>query len=457
MGWQKEPSALPTPSLFQHKSRAWFGGGDNAVEVDWRNTRPPPNGFKRSSTGETTRSIPSGFKRSSTLETVGTMSARTSLSSSSSSSAASRIATPNKSVHLKKKSVSSAPPSSSLFKHTPSTWLGGKDKVVDDDWRNARIPLNSVKPSRSVSRGRTRMETPAVESGGRFRPISQRPAKGNANVRRDRPAVGRSLSRGRTRTETPDAADKKQSVQSRSRSKNRQGRRDCPSSDISGNDSTVSLEYDSDSAKTARVNKNWKLSRTEKTTHSMRGHISNSHHNTSETSCLSRSRTREARGSSREARARSRSSHRDKDKGHISSSQHNTSETSCLSRSRTREARDSSREARARSRSSHRDKDKSHSVKIRSLFRGSCSKSSQLIVRQETNLRVSDMPFNDQNNRDGYYTGDINDYGQPMGHGTLRYDDGAVFKGWWKDGYSEEMDASAALKACADKKIHRFY
>ena len=413
MGWQKEPSALPTPSLFQHKSRAWFGGGDNAVEVDWRNTRPPPNGFKRSSTGETTRSIPSGFKRSSTLETVGTMSARTSLSSSSSSSAASRIATPNKSVHLKKKSVPSAPPSSSLFKHTPSTWLGGKDKVVDDDWRNARIPLNSVKPSRSVSRGRTRMETPAVESGGRFRPISQRPAKGNANVRRDRPAVGRSLSRGRTRTETPDAADKKQSVQSRSRSKNRQGRRDCPSSDISGNDSTVSLEYDSDSAKTARVNKNWKLSRTEKTTHSMRGHISNSHHN--------------------------------------------TSETSCLSRSRTREARDSSREARARSRSSHRDKDKSHSVKIRSLFRGSCSKSSQLIVRQETNLRVSDMPFNDQNNRDGYYTGDINDYGQPMGHGTLRYDDGAVFKGWWKDGYSEEMDASAALKACADKKIHRFY
>ena len=257
------------------------------------------------------------------------------------------------------------------------------------------------------------METPAVESGGRFRLISQRPAKGNVNVRRDGPPVGRSLSRGRTRTETPDAADKKQSVQSRSRSKNRQGRRDRPSSDISGNDSPVSLEYDSDSAKTARVNNDLKLSRTEKVTHSMRGHISSSQHNTSEMSCLSRSRTREARGSSREARARSRSS--------------------------------------------HRDKDKSLSVKIRSLSRGSCSKSSQLIVRQETNLRVSDMPFNDQNNGDGYYTGDINDYGQPMGHGTLKYDDGTVFKGWWKDGYSEEMDASAALKACGDKKIHRFY
>ena len=67
------------------------------------------------------------------------------------------------------------------------------------------------------------------------------------------------------------------------------------------------------------------------------------------------------------------------------------------------------------------------------------SKSSQLIVRQETNLRVSDMPFNDQNNGDGYYTGDINDYGQPMGHGTLRYDDGTVFEVWCKDGYSEEM------------------
>ena len=376
MGWQKEPSTLPTPSLFQHTSRAWFGGGDKAVEVDWRNTRPPPNGFKRSSTGETTRSIPSGFKRSSTLETAGTTSAQTSLSSSSSSPAASRIATPSKSVRLKKKSVPYAPPSSSLFKHTPSTWFGGKDKVVEEDWRNARIPLNSVKQSRSVSRGRTRMETPAVESGGRFRLISQRPAKGNVNVRRDGPPVGRSLSRGRTRTETPDAADKKQSVQSRSRSKNRQGRRDRPSSDISGNDSPVSLEYDSDSAKTARVNNDLKLSRTEKVTHSMRGHISSSQHNTSETSCLSRSRTREARGSSREARARSRSS--------------------------------------------HRDKDKSLSVKIRSLSRGSCSKSSQLIVRQETNLRVSDMPFNDQNNGDGYYTVEMNDYGQPTGHGTLR-------------------------------------
>ena len=376
MGWQKEPSTLPTPSLFQHTSRAWFGGGDKAVEVDWRNTRPPPNGFKRSSTGETTRSIPSGFKRSSTLETAGTTSAQTSLSSSSSSPSASRIATPSKSVRLKKKSVPYAPPSSSLFKHTPSTWFGGKDKVVEEDWRNARIPLNSVKQSHRVSHGRTRMETPAVESGGRFRLISQRPAKGNVNVRRDGPPVGRSLSRGRTRTETPDAADKKQSVQSRSRSKNRQGRRDRPSSDISGNDSPVSLEYDSDSAKTARVNNDLKLSRTEKVTHSMRGHISSSQHNTSEMSCLSRSRTREARGSSREARARSRSS--------------------------------------------HRDKDKSLSVKIRSLSRGSCSKSSQLIVRQETNLRVSDMPFNDQNNGDGYYTVEMNDYGQPTGHGTLR-------------------------------------
>ena len=48
------------------------------------------------------------------------------------------------------------------------------------------------------------------------------------------------------------------------------------------------------------------------------------------------------------------------------------------------------------------------------------SKSSQLIVRQETNLRMSDMPFNDQNNGDGYYTVEMNDNGQPTGHGTLR-------------------------------------
>jgi hypothetical protein len=52
---KKDTSALPSRSLFQHKPRTWFGGkvdkGDK-VKEDWRNSRPPPNSFKRSPTLE---------------------------------------------------------------------------------------------------------------------------------------------------------------------------------------------------------------------------------------------------------------------------------------------------------------------------------------------------------------------------------------------------------------------
>ena len=378
MGWQGAPSALPTSSLFQHTPRAWFGGGDRAVEVDWRNTRPPPN----------------GFKRSSTIETVA------STSTSLSSLTATRTATEKNSVRLKKKGVPSALPPSSLFQHKPSTWPGGKDKVVEEDWRNNRLPPNGFR------------QTPAVESGGRFPtkrssfidsgrrspldkeqrcPISQHPAQGN--VRRDRPTVGRSLSRGRSRMESPDAADAKQSVHrsrslsKKSRCKSRQGRHDNPSSDIGGKDSRVAFEYDSQSAKTARVNKNVRFACTIKTTMSTRVHSSGSQHETNETNGLSRS---------------------------------------------------SKREARARSRISDRDKDKSLSAKSRSLSRGPRSKSSRLIVRQGTKLRAATMPLNDQCNRDGSDAAEMYDYGQ------LRHNDGKVSEGRWKDGCSEEMDASAA-------------
>ncbi len=66
---KKEPSALPSRSLFQHTPRTWFGGRvdkGEKVKEDWRNSRPPPNGFKGSSTVESGDRAP--IKRSSKVE-----------------------------------------------------------------------------------------------------------------------------------------------------------------------------------------------------------------------------------------------------------------------------------------------------------------------------------------------------------------------------------------------------
>lgn len=51
------------------------------------------------------------------------------------------------------------------------------------------------------------------------------------------------------------------------------------------------------------------------------------------------------------------------------------------------------------------------------------------------------MPFTDKYKREGKYTGPINEYGQPDGGvGTLRYNNGTLFEGIWKDGMAVEMD-----------------
>jgi hypothetical protein len=52
------------------------------------------------------------------------------------------------------------------------------------------------------------------------------------------------------------------------------------------------------------------------------------------------------------------------------------------------------------------------------------------------------MPFKDQYNRDGSYTGEVNDFGQPNGNGKIKYANGTEFEGKFKDGRSDEMDAS---------------
>ncbi len=62
---KRDPSALPSPSFFRHTPRTWLGGKidrGEKVKDDWRNSRPPPNGFKRLSTVESDDSSP--MKRS---------------------------------------------------------------------------------------------------------------------------------------------------------------------------------------------------------------------------------------------------------------------------------------------------------------------------------------------------------------------------------------------------------
>ena len=116
---------------------------------------------------------------------------------------------------------------------------------------------------------------------------------------------------------------------------------------------------------------------------------------------------------------------------------HAMSERSGLSRSR----------ARGRSRSSNRKMDNCLSIKSRSVSRGSQCESSKMTFRHETKLRVANMPFFvHQHNREGRYTGEINDYGQPNGKGTIRYDDGTTFTMRWTNGSFEEIKAIVAPK-----------
>ena len=236
----------------------------------------------------------------------------------------------------------------------------------------------------------------------------------------DQSSVGRSSSRSRrSRKETLDATDATKSVRkSKCRSKSRQGRRDTPSKDIprifefdipldahgglasshspaprsiKSHKSSVSKKS-KQSGKSAQTNKSAKSVRTNKSTR------------TSKTSTSIRGRV---------------SSVKRETIGHSSSSKRGT---------------------RCRSSSSTRDKGKSGVGKSRSVSRESRPRSSQRISRQGTKLCVSKMPFKDQYNREGRYTGEVNENGQPNGKGIVKYKNDMDFVGKWKDGHSEEMD-----------------
>lgn len=104
-----------------------------------------------------------------------------------------------------------------------------------------------------------------------------------------------------------------------------------------------------------------------------------------------------------------------------------------------------SRSGRSKSRDKSRDKSfhggAGNGEKV--VSRGSHAGSSQRFIRQNNRLlRVAKMPFTDRYKRPGKYTGEINEHGQPDGKGTLRYNNGMVFEGIWKEGRAEDMDAN---------------
>ncbi|KAL3815408.1 hypothetical protein ACHAXA_011526 [Cyclostephanos tholiformis] len=394
MGWQREPSVLPSPSLFQKNH------GDNVVvkEEDWRNSRPINNGIRRASMAETP----------------------TPLSSLIPAASKEYNETPRrKSVELRTLR------SSSLFQHTPNTWFGGKNNVAkEEDWRNTRP---SDRPSSNNFK-----RTPTADSFGIF-PIKRLPF-----VEMGR----RSVSRGRSRNVDPDAknannsAERSESLSKKRRSKSRQSRQNNPTP----------------KSRDTGTSESGKSSCTGKTSKPTRGSVSStSNHDKSDRSGLTRSELRSAIG-------RNRSNNRDKDGfqsiksrsvsrgSRFESSQmsfrHETHDTS----DRIGLTRSSKRIVTGRSRSSIREKDISRTIKSRSVSRGSQCGSSQKSLRHETQLCVANMPFSHLPNCEGIYTGEINDYGQLHGRGTLSYDDGKAFHGRWTNGSFGVIEANAAPK-----------
>ncbi|KAL3790619.1 hypothetical protein ACHAW5_004186 [Stephanodiscus triporus] len=210
----------------------------------------------------------------------------------------------------------------------------------------------------------------------------------------DRSPVSRSLSRSRSRKETSDATDAKKFAQrSKSRSKSHRGHHDTPSGDNSPPIFEFEIPLDA------------------------HGDLSSSY----------------------SPAPRSIKSHKSSSSKKSSGKSTRTNKTS-----KSMSGRGSSikRESRGLSSSSQREKGKSRDGDSRSVSRESRPRSSQRITRQGSKLQVSKMPYKDHNNREGSYTGEINEYGQPNGRGTLRYMDGTEFEGKWKDGHSEEIDAS---------------
>jgi hypothetical protein len=64
----------------------------------------------------------------------------------------------------------------------------------------------------------------------------------------------------------------------------------------------------------------------------------------------------------------------------------------------------------------------------------SSKKSGMSSGSRKKKIRVKDMRYRDENDREGRYSGDVNEDHQPHGQGKIKYKDGGVFEGVWVDG-----------------------
>lgn len=248
--------------------------------------------------------------------------------------------------------------------------------------------------------------------------------------------VGRDRSPSRQRKKNSAATDTKRSARiSRSRSKNRHDHRNTSSIAAINNTSVFEFDIPHDvyseitSARSSALDKKKshesytskksKSARTERSAKTVRSKMSG------KTSRTHRS------GNSKRTGQHSRSM-----QGEGSSIKQQTTTTSS-SRGRSSSNK---RESRGRSSSNRRNRSKSRAGKSRSVSRELRPRSSQRGKSKSARLLVAKMPYHDQYNREGSYTGEINEFGQPNGRGTLTFNNGMVFEGKWKDGNCKDLE-----------------
>ena len=65
------------------------------------------------------------------------------------------------------------------------------------------------------------------------------------------------------------------------------------------------------------------------------------------------------------------------------------------------------------------------------------------------------MKYQDENGKEGRYTGDVNADHQPHGHGKIKYKDGSAFDGVWSEGsqvHGKSYRAKSSRSSSSDKK-----
>ena len=72
--------------------------------------------------------------------------------------------------------------------------------------------------------------------------------------------------------------------------------------------------------------------------------------------------------------------------------------------------------------------------------------------------RVENMPYTDEFQDTGMYTGETNEYGQPHGKGKMKYDNGVFFEGKWTNGKYPDMLLTHMNASCGVySKYFRFH